>query len=178
MAQPQGKRMVRPRHDPMEFTIENAQLLYRNFEGRATRFKPPGIRTFSILLDPDTAKDLLKQGWNVKEPKVDDEGNVGDYTIQVEVGYKKDPPTVVMFTSKSEIRLGRKNIGMLDQVKIDRVDITCNAGFWEDAEGKTRVKAWLDELVVHLREGILAKKYGLNDILPYQDDDDEDPDQQ
>lgn len=165
---------TRPRHEPMEFTIEDATLLWPNFEGRATRLKPEGIKTFAIVLTEEDGKRLQKDGWNVKEPKLDEEGNPGDWLINVEVGYKKNPPTVVMFTSKSAIRLGKKNVGMLDSVKIARADVTCNAGFWEDSDGSTKIKAWLDELVVHLKEGVLAQKYNLNEILPHPEEADED----
>lgn len=169
-----------PKREAITFTIEDAVLTYQNFEGRPTKYNQAGgTKSFSIILTPEQAKQMKADGWNVRFP--DDKKNKrvkeewedeDDITIQVEVGYKKNPPKVVLFTSKSKMRLGKRGIYILDSIDMGKVDVTCTAGYWRNDAGEVKIKAWLKTLVVFAKADYLTDKYNLDDI-PIEEDSDE-----
>lgn len=156
--------------EELEFMMEDAELKWLNFSGRATRLKPAGIMTFAIVLDEPTAKRLKKDGWNVKDPKekktYNPELDAGKpITLQVEVGYKKNPPTIALINSRGTTRLGQADLDIIDSVRIGKAEVIVRGVPWgPNAEGKSGYKAWLDTLVVHIQENYLMEKYGLNEI--------------
>jgi hypothetical protein len=57
--------------------IDDAKIIFKNFEGRGDKFNREGDRNFSLLIqDPDTADALIREGWNVKikDARDEDEG--------------------------------------------------------------------------------------------------------
>ena len=44
------------------FMVENAQLIFRNFEGKEGQYNRKGDRNFSVILPKDVAHDLLRDG--------------------------------------------------------------------------------------------------------------------
>ena len=56
---------VKFRKDILE--IEDARIIYRNFEGVASKFNREGDRNFAVIVPNDEIKDILVEaGWNVK----------------------------------------------------------------------------------------------------------------
>lgn len=144
--------------------IENAQVIFRNFTGKEGMYNAEGDRNFCILLDDETAKELIKDGWNVKELKPRDEEDTPQKYIQVALKYRGRngnavrPPTVVMVTSKGRTPLGEAEVEMLDWVDIANVDLIIRPYQWA-ASGKTGIKAYLKSIYVTIQEDELMRKY-------------------
>lgn len=138
-------------------TIEDAQIAFRNFEGREDKFNKAGDRNFAIFLDERLAEEMLRAGWNVKHLKPRDEDPPQAY-IQVSVSYKNRPPKILMVTSKNLTYLGEDEVETLDWVDIEKADITLNPYEW-DVNGKTGVKAYVATLVVKIVEDYLVDKW-------------------
>lgn len=149
-----------------EVTFENARIIYRNFEGRETMFKPKGYRSFTVVLEDEVdARNLAAQGWNVKWPKdrdVDDEEDIRNPTLEVAVKYseKARPPKVVMITADTGIRtnLDEDTIGSLDWADIVNVDFIIRPYYW-DVGGKQGKKAYLKSMFITIEEDELDRKY-------------------
>ena len=59
-----------------DLSVENAVIIWTNFEGRATKFNPNGgKRTFALVLTEEVAEMLREEGWNVKTREGRDEGD-------------------------------------------------------------------------------------------------------
>lgn len=144
--------------EEMKFQVENARLIYKNFSGEATRFKPEGTRTFSVVLDKATADAMANDGWNVK-CKLPEEDDAETFCfIEVTVGYKFKPPKIIIITETGRTNLTEETVGTLDWADIKTVDLIARAYEW-DVSGKTGIKAYLKTMFVTIDEDDLERKY-------------------
>lgn len=145
------------------FMIENAQIIFRNFEGKEGQYNRSGDRNFAVIIpDEKTAQKMLKDNWNVRYLKAREEGEEDTPYIQVAVSYKNRPPRIVMMTSKARTNITEDNVEVLDWADIKSSDLICRAYEW-DVNGKTGVKAYLQSLFVTIEEDYLEQKYASND---------------
>lgn len=147
--------------EQMTFTVEDAQLIFRNFEGKEGQYNLKGDRNFAVILDPDSAEKMARDGWNVKYLRAREEGEAETPYIQVAVNFKNRPPRVVMLTSTSRTNLDENSVEVLDWADIETADLVARAYHWE-AAGKTGIKAYLKTLFVTVREDDVERKYGID----------------
>jgi len=144
--------------DQKQVLVENAKLIFRNFEGREAQFNSAGDRNFSLVLDKKLAEQMKAEGWRVKQLRAREEGEEGDYHIKVIVNYKKGrPPQCILVTSRNRTELGPDEVGMLDLADIKNVDLIIN-GFWSDMNGGG-YSAYLKTIFVTVNEDALQLKY-------------------
>lgn len=148
---------------PPNLTIEDATIIFRNFEGRQTRFNPPGRRGFCVLLkglDPKAVKELQAAGWNVKWLKPREEEDEPTPYIQVAVNYKGRPPkiTIIDSVTKNRTYLNEDQVSLLDWADIQSADMILTPSVYEMG-GKSGVKAYLKSLYVVLLEDALDRKH-------------------
>ena len=168
LEKPYGPSAVKLPHRDFQVLMENADVLFLNFEGRPGTFNEAGQRNFCVLLDPEVAEDMAEDGWNVKQLK-EYEGEPGDYYLQVEVKYRDRygndlrPPKIQIITSGGPTRLEERDVWQLDKVDIAKVDLIFNGKVREE-DGKRKIKAYLQSYFCHINEDFLELKYAyLND---------------
>ncbi len=138
--------------------IENARLIFRNFSGEEGKFNSKGNRNFCVLLEDDLARDLEKDGWNVKYLKPREDGDEPQPYLQVKVRFDNYPPKVVIITSKGKRQLDEDEIGNLDWFIFDKVDVKIRP-YPYDINGKSGVSAYLKTMYAILMEDELELKY-------------------
>lgn len=143
------------------FLVEDARIVFRNFEGKAGQYNRKGERSFAVVLEQEVADALVADGWNVKYLRAQDEGEPETPYIQVSVNFNNRPPRVVMITSTSRTNLTEESIEVLDWAEIQHVDLIARGFDWE-RNGKTGTKAYLKSLFVTIEEDELERKYGVN----------------
>lgn len=143
-------------------TLENVQIIFRNFAGKEGQYNSEGDRNFAVLLTPEMADGLSADGWNVKTTKERelDEGELtgGEPYLPVKVGYKGRPPTVVMVTSRGRTNLGEGEVEILDYADIQNVDMIIRP-YDYNVNGKSGRKAYLKSIYVTINEDDLELKY-------------------
>lgn len=149
-----------------QIVIENAQIIFRNFEGKKDQYNLNGDRSFAVLLDYELARVLEKDGWNVKQlkPRDGDEGPPQDY-LSVAVSYKIKPPRLVLLTRGGRTLLGEEECDILDWVDIEFTDMTIRPYPWT-VRGESGIKAYLKTLYVKIQEDPLDIKYASLEDLP------------
>lgn len=151
-----------PREAPKQFQVEDAQLIFRNFEGKEGPMNRKGDRNFSVILPTDVAAEMGADGWNVRYLQPREEGDELVPYISVAVSYKNRPPRVVMVTSRARTPLDEETIETLDWADIRSADLIANAYEWNVGD-KTGIKAYLKTLFVTIEEDDLERKYAIND---------------
>ena len=152
-----NKKSQKPRIPPL--TIENARIIYRNFSGAQKTFNAKGLRNFHVVLDPTQAKALEEVGWNVKHPKLREDGEERNPTLKVRVRFDNYPPHVVLITKRGRTELDEDSIGLLDTAEIESVDLRITGSYNELEAGWKGFTAYLSQMFVTLSEGDLMAKH-------------------
>jgi hypothetical protein len=139
--------------------IEDAKIIFRNFEGKEGPYNRKGDRNFSVLLPDDVAEAMARDGWNIKTLKAreDVEGDQEEPYLTVSVGFRF-PPRLVMITSRGRTELDEETCELLDMVDIQTADLRIRPYNW-DVNGKQGVKAYLKSIYVTVYEDELDLKY-------------------
>ena len=138
--------------------MEGVTLVNRNFTGREGMYNREGDRNFNVLLDQATAEQMAKDGWNVKEFKIREEGDEPQAFLGVTVSFKGRPPQIYMITSRGRNAIGEDMVDMLDNVDILNVDLIIGPYEWV-VNGKTGIKAYLQSMYITIQENYLDQKY-------------------
>lgn len=145
-----------------QYTIENAELVFRNFEGREGQYNVKGDRNFNVILTKEAdIEALLSDGWTLGELKPRDEDEDPRPKMKVGVRFDVMPPNIVLITNGgvTRTRLTEDTVGILDTIEIELVDLIVRPYDWEYG-GKTGTKAMLKTMFVTAREDELEAKYG------------------
>ena len=121
--------------------MENARLIFKNFSGEESKFNRKGNRNFCVVLDPEVADDLIKDGWNVRFLRPREDGEEPTPYLQVSVMFGNFPPKVVMIAGKNKTPLDEDSIDTLDYAEIANVDLIIRKKKWA-VNGKSGVKAY------------------------------------
>lgn len=129
---------IRFRNDILE--IEDARIIYRNFEGVATKFNREGDRNFAVIIPNEEIKDqLVENGWNVKIKPARDENDSPFMFLPVKIKFNSRGPSAYIKSGEAVTRLNQETIGMLDEIDILSVDLDVRPYDWEvnDKTGRT-----------------------------------------
>lgn len=144
--------------------IDDARIIFKNFEGRGDKFNREGDRNFSLLIeDPDTADALADRGWNVKIKPGRDEDEEPFMRLPVKVKFTEYGPNVYLRTGDRVNKLDEESIGCLDNIDIESVSMDIRPYDWE-VNGRTGRTAYLQSMEVVQRIDRFAARYGGNDI--------------
>ena len=136
--------------------IDDAKIIFKNFEGRGDKFNRDGDRNFSLLIeDPNTADALKREGWNVKIKENDDDVFM---RLPVKVKFTDYGPKVYLVSGARRIELDEESIGMLDQIEIESVDMDIRPYDWE-VNGRTGRTAYLQTMEVVQRVNRFDARY-------------------
>ena len=139
--------------------IDDARIIFRNFEGRGDKFNREGDRSFSILIDDqETADRLLNDGWNVKIKQPRDEDDTPFIHLPVKVKFNDRGPNVYLKTGTAMNKLDEESVGILDNVDILSVDLDIRPYDW-DVNGKTGRTAYLQSICVTQDVDRFADRY-------------------
>lgn len=139
--------------------IDDAKIIFRNFEGRGDKYNREGDRNFSLLIeDPDTADALIKEGWNVRIKDGRDEEEGPFMRLPVKVKFTDYGPNVYLITGDRRNELDEESIACLDNIDIESVDMDIRPYDWE-VNGRTGRTAYLQSMQVVQRIDRFAARY-------------------
>ena len=142
--------------------LDDARIIFKNFEGRGDKFNREGDRNFSLLIeDENTANALIKEGWNVKIKPGREEGDDPFMRLPVKVKFTDYGPNVYLVTGNRRNELDEESIGCLDNIEIESVDMDIRPYDWE-VNGRTGRTAYLQSMEVVQRIDRFAARYSEN----------------
>ena len=139
--------------------IDDAKIIFKNFEGRGDKFNREGDRNFSLLIeDPDTADALIEKGWNVKIKKGRDPDDSPFMRLPVKVKFTDYGPRVYLNSAGNVTELDEESIACLDNIDIESVAMNIRPYDWK-VNGRTGRTAYLQSMEVIQRIDRFAAKY-------------------
>lgn len=138
--------------------IANARLIFRNFSGKPDEFNKNGERKFGVIIDPEKVDELRADGWNIKNTKPNEDGEVLYYLI-VKVQYNEfRHPNVFLITNERKLNLEEYNVGQIDTSDLIEVNLVIQPYYWE-VNGKSGIKAYLKTGYFEIQSDSFAEKY-------------------
>lgn len=145
--------------------IDDARLIFKNFEGRESMYNRKGDRNFSIRFeDADVANKLKDLGWNIKIKPGRDEDEGDFMRLDVKVAYKRrddgsiNGPKAYLWTGNIRNELDEESISCLDHIDIDTVNLDVRPYDW-NINGRTGRTAYLQSIEVYQRIDRFAARY-------------------
>lgn len=147
-----------------DLIIEDAELLFKNFEGREERYEgrimnSQGSRNFHVIVPEDIVEDLLDAGWNVKILKPRDEGDTPRHMIKVNVSYRFREPEIHMYSGRKDTLLHEDTVANLDYADIMQADVVIHPSEYTKDDGSVGLSGYCTELRVVVQESHFADKY-------------------
>lgn len=122
--------------------IDEATVIYRNFEGAASKYNRAGDKNFAVVIDdPADADELVARGWNVKIKPPREEGDSPFMYLPVKVKFNDRGPKVYLQTGRARNVLDEDSIACLDQIDILNVDLDIRPYDWVIQEGTPNEKS-------------------------------------
>lgn len=151
---------------PPDMVIEDAQFVYRkNFEGREETYNESGARYFNVRVPDNIVEQATADGWNVKwtKPGKDHprpEEHVSEPYIQVSVGFKYRPPTIILVEDGKQTLLNEDTVGLLDSLPLEKFDVVLRGRQWDSPHG-CGIKAWLKTFAGVVETDDIQRKYNV-----------------
>lgn len=146
-----------PRRQGPTFIVEDTDILFHNFSGKERPpFNRAGDRNFAVLLDPEAAVGMEKDGFNVKGLEEEDK----DPFISIKINYSIKPPYILLITSTNRRIIKEDDVGILDSLEFSNVHVMCN-GSKNPNNTSGPLVSYLRTMFLTLDEDPLMRKYGI-----------------
>lgn len=143
--------------------IDDARIIFRNFEGKGSAYNREGDRNFSIVIDDEfVAESLEREGWNVKRKPPREDGDRPFMYLNVKVKFNDRGPQIYTVSGNNRSQLDEETCGMIDNLDIAFCNMDIRPYDWE-VNGKTGRTAYLQAIEVHQNIDRFASRYS-NDI--------------
>ena len=139
--------MAKNTNSPDRVTLRNFTITYKNFSGRESKYNRAGNRNFALILDDETADQMIADGWNVRVKEYDDGSRFNTLSVAVRYDIERFRPKVVMVTPNGKFFkrniMNEDNVGELDSARVSYANVTLNPSVWHNAKGEPGIKAYL-----------------------------------
>lgn len=147
--------------------IDDARMVFRNFEGREDKYNRKGDRNFALVIPTEEmAQALTERGWNVKIRDNREEGGDLFMYLPVKVKFNDRGPTIYLNTNGRVNMLDEESAGMIDQIDIATSSMDIRPYDWNLSSGKSGRSAYLERLDVVQELDRFAARYAEDDVLP------------
>ncbi len=139
--------------------FEDCKVIFKNFKGDPDKFGNTD-RVFHIVLDNDVANELDASGFkvNVLKPRNEEEELNPRKTLKIKIG-DKFPVPLFLIDNGIKTPYPFENIGVLDMMDIEKVDLAVNPFAWTNPGGRSGKTAYLKALYFTVSDDPLGNKY-------------------
>ena len=149
--------------------IDDARIIFRNFEGREDKYNRKGDRNFALVIPNQEIADQLMEdtnefgvGWKVKIRDPREEGDAPFMYLPVNVKFNDRGPKVVLISGNKQTPLNEDTVSILDDIDIACVDLDIRPYDGESTYGPFR-SAYLQTMYVTQEVDRLGRKYSQED---------------
>lgn len=151
--------------------INDARIIWKNFEGRGDRFNREGDRNFHLVIPTQedceallNDKNEYGDSWNVKIKPPREDGDVPFMHMLVKVKFNGRGPNVYLMNGNRPVPLNEETIKCLDEIDILSVDLDIRPYDDQLPNGNTFRTAYLSAMRVWQRVDRFASEDGYLDM--------------
>lgn len=144
-------------------TIENTNLIFRNFAGKESEYNKSGNRSTGVIIPPEMVNQLVDEGWSVKELPPRDPQDQPLYYMNAKIRFDNIPPRIYLCTSTKKTKLEEEDVDQIDWSEISFVDIELSP-YDYTVRGQSGRAAYIKTLYVNVIEDAFAEKYAYGDV--------------
>jgi hypothetical protein len=143
-----------------DIELEDAQIKwgFSHFDGREDTFNAEGDHNFTVILPEETAKTLLKEGWNIREIEGYEEGDPPEYTLKVKISYRFEPPKIFLIKGDRKIRADERDLADITRATCEQIDVIITPSRWVHGQN-SGISAYVKELYAKVRQSRFAERY-------------------
>lgn len=141
------------------YSIYDAELIFKNFEGIQKKFNKKGNRNFCVILSDEQADQLANAGYRIKYLRARDEDEPETPYIKVNVNFEHKAPVCMLIANGVRTFLNEDTIRILDATYPDKVDLSISP-YYYTVDGKQGVSAYLNSIYYTI-SGLEAKYMSL-----------------
>ena len=145
--------------------IDEARIIFRNFEGRGDKFNHEGARNFAVLIDDQEIADALLDdknelgsSWNVKIKPPKEEGDGPFMYLPVKVKVNDSGPVIWLISGDKRTKIDEEMADILDQIDIRSVSLDIRP-YDDEINGKAFRTAYLQAMEVVQEIDRFSAKY-------------------
>lgn len=134
--------------------IDDARIIFRNFEGRGDKYNREGDRNFAVVIPDEEIADALVNdknrfgvGWNVVIKPPREEGDAPLMHLKVKVKFNDRGPKIYLIVNGKKRELDEDSVGILDKIDIASVDLDIRP-YDDEINGKPFRAAYLQSIHV------------------------------
>lgn len=131
---------------------------FSNFDGREDRFGGNG-HYFVMILPEETARELEKDGWAIKEYPGREEGDEPEYTLKAIISFKYEPPKIYFIKRGRKFRVEEeRDLADITRAMTEQIDVVLTPSRWVQGQ-RSGITAYVREIYVKIRESRFAAEY-------------------
>lgn len=131
---------------------------WSHFDGREDTYNAEGDHNFQIILDEATAKDLLAEGWNIREQAGYEEGDPPEFLLKVKISYKYGAPKIYLIKGDRKLRADERDLADIRRDTAEQIDVIITPSRWVSGPN-TGITAYAKELYAKIKESRFSAKY-------------------
>lgn len=136
--------------------IDDARIIWRNFEGRGDKYNKEGDRNFNLVIPNQEIADMLMNdknefgvGWNIRIKAPREDGEAPFMSLKVNLKFNDRGPVIYLNTGRVRRRIYEEEAAQLDRISISRVDLDIRPNDGEGTYGPYR-SAWLNGMEIFM----------------------------
>lgn len=143
--------------------IKDAEIRFKNFRGKESTFNPAGRRNFWVRIDGRKAKKLKKEGWAIKELRLENGKKRWFLPVTIYESWAdtKMNSKVVVIMSDGALKVCKQlndhSLGLLDIVDIEHFNMVIR-GYEYNVNGRHGIKAYLRNANFYIPDSISTVK--------------------
>ncbi len=132
---------------------------FSHFDGRADTFNDEGDHNFTVVLPEAAARELMAEGWNVKEYEGREEGDPPEFTLKVKISYKYEAPKIYLIKGNRKFRADERDLADIKRSTTEKIDVIITPSRWVNGS-RSGISAYCKELYATIRQSRFEASYG------------------
>lgn len=144
-----------------DLELEDAQIkwAFSYFDGRAGTFNDEGDHNFQVILPEEKARELMAQGWNIREMEGYEEGDPPEFLLKVKISYRFEPPKIYLIKNRRKIRAENpRDLADIKRVTTEQIDVIIQPSPWVHGQN-SGYTAYAKEIYATVKESRFAERY-------------------